>query len=46
MSDELLHQVAVHLAGDEGDALTVLGELLLSPARLPQAEPEGPATSP
>jgi hypothetical protein len=46
MSDEFLHQVAVHLAGDEGDARTVLGELLLSPSRLPQAEPEGPATSP
>lgn len=45
MSDELLHQVAVHFAGEEGDALTVLGELLLSPSRVPQAEPEGAATS-
>lgn len=46
MSEELLHQVAVHLAGDGGDARTVLGELLLSPSRVPRAEPEGPATSP
>jgi hypothetical protein len=46
MSDELLHQVAAHFARDEGDARTVLGELLLSPSRRPQAEPAGPATSP
>jgi hypothetical protein len=46
MSDELLHQVALHLAGEAGDARTVLGELLLSPSRRPQAEPAGPSTSP
>lgn len=36
MCDGLLHQVAVHFAGEAGDVRTVLGELLLSPSRVPR----------
>ncbi|MNY83621.1 hypothetical protein D3C86_2265100 [compost metagenome] len=46
MSDEILHQAVAHLAGSGGgDEQALLGELLLSPSRVPAAAPkadEGP----